>query len=108
MYFARASSVNNDVSDLLRYNFIRLYLIKTFRGKAQALGKPSRGQRTWSNARTARKMGTPLKSFVGEMRKVYGKKKTIESKNKKIIKKKNKIIIPSKIRQKSEPVNVWF
>ena len=46
MYFARASSVNNDVSDLLRYNFIRLYLIKTFRGKAQALGKPSRGQRT--------------------------------------------------------------
>jgi ribosomal protein S13 len=43
---SQISSVNNQLIELERFNLIRLYLIKSFRGKAQALGKPSRGQRT--------------------------------------------------------------
>jgi ribosomal protein S13 len=46
MYIAKMGNVNYDISALLRYNLVRLYLIKSFRGKAQAIGKPSRGQRT--------------------------------------------------------------
>jgi len=46
MYLAQMTSVNHEVSDLFKYNLIRLYLIRSFRGKAQGMGKPSRGQRT--------------------------------------------------------------
>ena len=43
---SQISSVNNQVYEIDRFNLIRIYLIKSYRGKAQALGKPSRGQRT--------------------------------------------------------------
>jgi len=46
MYLSQLAGINNNISDLIRYNMIRLYLIKTFRGRCFALGKPSRGQRT--------------------------------------------------------------
>jgi len=91
MYFGQLSSVSHEIDELTKYNLIRLYLTKTFRGKAQALGKPSRGQRTWSNAWTSYKLITPLKNFVNEMKKIHMKTKSVESKNKKILKKKTKI-----------------
>ena len=43
---SQITSVNNQISELNKYNLIRLYLIKSYRGRSQALGKPSRGQRT--------------------------------------------------------------
>ena len=43
---SQITSVNHQVSEVHHYNLIRLYLIKSYRGKAQAMGKPSRGQRT--------------------------------------------------------------
>ena len=43
---SQITSVNNQISEIQKSNLIRLYLTKTFRGRAQALGKPSRGQRT--------------------------------------------------------------
>jgi len=46
MYLSQLSSINNDIFELIKYNLIRLYLIKTFRGRCHALGKPVRGQRT--------------------------------------------------------------
>jgi ribosomal protein S13 len=46
MYLSQITSVNNSIHELLKYNSIRIYLTKTFRGRAQALGKPSKGQRT--------------------------------------------------------------
>jgi ribosomal protein S13 len=46
MYLSHIVSINNSIDELVRYNLIRLYLIKTQRGRAQAIGKPSRGQRT--------------------------------------------------------------
>jgi ribosomal protein S13 len=108
MYFSQMTSVSHDIEDLLRYNLIRLYLIKTFRGKSQALGKPSRGQRTWSNASTASQLASPLKTFINDMKKTYFKKKTPESKNKKILKKKIKISTKVKIKQEKKKNNLWF
>ena len=46
MYFSRLISINNHINELIKYNIIRLYLIKTFKGRCHALGKPARGQRT--------------------------------------------------------------
>ena len=46
MYLSQIISINHNIFEILKYNLIRLYLIKTFRGRCHALGKPSRGQRT--------------------------------------------------------------
>jgi len=35
---------------LVNLNILKKYLIKSYKGKCHALGKPVRGQRTWSNA----------------------------------------------------------
>ena len=45
-FFSQFSSVNGRIRALQRLILIRLFLIKTFRGRSHALGKPSRGQRT--------------------------------------------------------------
>ena len=50
IWFSQFSSVNGKVNEVKRLSLIRLYLIKTTRGRSHALGKPSRGQRSWSNA----------------------------------------------------------
>lgn len=44
--YSQVHTVNHQHDELLRFNIIRLYLIKTYRGKCHALGKPVRGQRT--------------------------------------------------------------
>ena len=44
--FSNLANINTSVMELVKYSSIRLYLIKTTRGRSQALGKPSRGQRT--------------------------------------------------------------
>jgi ribosomal protein S13 len=46
MYLAKLISVNNNIKEMTKFNLIRLYLIKSFRGRAQSIGKPSHGQRT--------------------------------------------------------------
>jgi len=46
IYFSQMTSINATLTELFRFSLIRLYLIKSFRGRAQALGKPCRGQRT--------------------------------------------------------------
>jgi ribosomal protein S13 len=46
LLLSQITSVNHQVSEIQYYNLIRLYLIKCRRGKSQALGQPSRGQRT--------------------------------------------------------------
>lgn len=44
--FSQVNSVNNSIEELKKFNILRLYLIKSHRGKCHALGKPVRGQRT--------------------------------------------------------------
>lgn len=46
MFLSQTASINNAVFEIMRYNLIRLYLIRSYRGRCHALGKPSRGQRT--------------------------------------------------------------
>jgi len=67
MYMSQLTNTSNDIYNLTRFNLIRLYLIKSFRGRAQMLGKPSRGQRTWSNAWTAYKYNKIIKTFVNQI-----------------------------------------
>lgn len=64
--FSQVNSVNNISEDLKRLNIIRLYLIKSYRGRCHALGKPVRGQRTWSNAWNSYKVNKTLRGFVNE------------------------------------------
>jgi len=45
-YYSQINSVNNRLLDLTKFNIVRLYLIKTYRGRCHVLGKPVNGQRT--------------------------------------------------------------
>jgi len=53
IYISQITCLGYKMTNLVKYNVIRLYLIKSMRGRSQMLGKPSRGQRTWSNSWTA-------------------------------------------------------
>ena len=107
--FSQLTSVNNSIFDLTRYNFLRLYLIKTTRGRAHALGKPSRGQRTWSNAWTAYNHNRVTRAFISAYQRIEQENKKEEKINYKLVKKK------SLRKQKKETVstvrirvNHWF
>lgn len=94
MFLSRLISINNNIFELTRYNLIRLYLIKTFRGRTQALGKPSRGQRTWSNANTAYKYNKIIRFFIYQVKKNNVIEKKKETLNVKFLKKKTKKSAP--------------
>jgi len=44
--YSQINSVNYRIIHTHRLNIIRLYLIKSYRGRCHALGKPTNGQRT--------------------------------------------------------------
>ena len=97
------------VADLTRYHLLRLYLIKTTRGRSHALGKPSRGQRTWSNAWSAYNCNNVTRSFISAYQKIQKENAKEEKINYKLIKKK------SLRKEKKEPaskikvrINHWF
>ena len=76
LMFSQLTSVNATVSELTRYSLLRLYLVKTTRGRSHALGKPSRGQRTWSNAWTAYNYNCETRAFITAYQKI--KKETMK------------------------------
>lgn len=109
LLFSRLTSINSTVFDVMRYALLRLYLIKTTRGRSHALGKPSRGQRTWSNAWNAYKVNTTTRMFIGAYQRALDKNFKEEKINyrlmkKKFLKKSRKEAV-SKVRIK---VNNWF
>jgi ribosomal protein S13 len=109
MYLSQIISINYGIKDLVKYNILRLYLIKSFRGRSQAMGKPSRGQRTWSNAWTSYKYNRMLRQFIMDIRKNNLIKKKPEYKNKKFLKKKlKKPVTRNKIKQPKKKINLWF
>ena len=109
MYLSQLTSINNNQYEIIRYNIIRLYLIKTFRGRAQALGKPSRGQRTWSNASTAYIYNKILRSFITEVKKNNVVKKEPKILNfKKLRKKVKKVPVKIKMQIIKKQTNFWF
>lgn len=107
--FSKMNSIYSQVVELNRLNIIRLFLIKSFRGKAQAFGKPSRGQRTWSNAWTAYLYNKELRLFISDVQKKINQDKKVEKINYKLLKKKfakpqgEKKVKPKKSRSVS-----WF
>ena len=62
-------SVNNNISYLIRLRLIYQLLTKTYIGKCHAVGKPVRGQRTWSNAWTSYNRNTTLRMFISTTKK---------------------------------------
>jgi ribosomal protein S13 len=48
--FSQINNVNLNLIELKRLNILRKYLIKSYKGYCHAIGKPVRGQRTWSNS----------------------------------------------------------
>jgi len=109
LMFSQLTSVNSIVSELTRCNLLRLYLIKTTRGRSHALGKPSRGQRTWSNAWTAYNYNCETRAFITAYQRI--KQKTVrEEKIDYRIKKKKSFIVPKKevVKAQKIRINTWF
>lgn len=105
---SQITSVNHQVSEVHHYNLIRLYLIKSYRGKAQAMGKPSRGQRTWSNAWTAYNYNKVIRNFIVVIQRNLNKDKKVEKINYKVLKKKLKKSTKPKVPKVMKKKNAWF
>ena len=105
--FSQINSVNNCLPDLHRLRIIRLYLIKTYRGRCHALGKPVRGQRTWSNAWNSFNRNKVLRNFIAETKRHLAKNKKEEKINYKMTKKKygTKKKKQDVVKQKA---TIWF
>lgn len=86
--FSQINSVNNQIPELKRLNTLRLYLIRSYRGKCHALGKPVHGQRTWSNAWNSYNYNRAVRSFIGETKKILKKDLKVEKINYKLTQKK--------------------
>lgn len=109
MYLSQLTSINNDISELIKYNLIRKYLIKSFKGRCHALGKPVRGQRTWSNSSTSYKCNRLIRFFIREVIKNNNIEKKVVSLNVKLIKKKIKKTAPQiKMITFKKKKNLWF
>lgn len=107
--FSQITSINGIQSELIKMNFIRLYLIKTTRGRSHALGKPSRGQRTWSNAWTSYKINNTTRNFISVFQKTLNKEKKITKKDYKKVEKKSRFIQKKRgITREIKKVNFWF
>ena len=109
MYLSQLISINNNIFELIKYNLIRLYLIKTFKGRCHALGKPVNGQRTWSNSTTSYKCNRVIRIFIRQVKKNNVIEKKTESLNTKIIRKKIKKNAPKiKMILVKKKKNLWF
>ena len=106
---SQMTSVNYKIAEINRINIIRLYLIQSFRGKAQALGKPSHGQRTWSNAWTAYLYNKELRIYIMKVQKELNSNKKIEKIDYKRLKKKfAKSANADKPKEPKKKRNLWF
>lgn len=106
---SQMTSVNHQISEIHHFNLIRLYLIKSYRGKAQAMGKPCHGQRTWSNAWTAYNYNKTIRTFIVTVQRNLNKDKKEEKINYKLIKKKlKKSKKEGLIKKVVKKPNAWF
>lgn len=105
---SQINSVNNVRFDLYKLNLIRLYLIKSYRGRCHALGKPSRGQRTWSNAWNAYKLNSTLRSYISLTNKQHQLSQRVERINYKITQKKYGVQKKKLVRKNYNKKIIWF
>ena len=62
-------SVNNNLFYLVKLRIIYSFLQRTYIGKCHAIGKPVKGQRTWSNAWTSFRYNNILRFFISSSKK---------------------------------------
>lgn len=107
IFLSQTHSVNNSIFELQRLNIVRLYLARFYRGKFHALGKPTRGQRTWSNAWTAFRGNKVLRNFIGFTRK-FSEQVKVKKINYKLTSKKYLPSSKKKISKVTLKKKVWF
>lgn len=109
IFWAQATSVNRQILELEKKATSRYYLIKTYRGRCQALGKPSRGQRTWSNANTAYRINNHIKAYISHFRKTHIKVEVVKKINFKVVERKFKHKAPKFIKKaERKPITIWL
>ena len=107
--FSQITNINGQESELKRANLIRLYLTKSTRGRSHALGKPSRGQRTWSNAWNAYKLNNVTREFISSYQKILLQEKKEVKRDYRRVEKKSRITEKKKgVYQEVKKVNFWF
>jgi len=106
--FSQINTVNNRLDDLHKLSVIRLYLIKSYRGRCHALGKPVRGQRTWANAWNSYNTNKVLRSFISETRRLLKQSAREEKINFKVVKKKYASKKKKKTNTPKKKQIVWF
>lgn len=106
--FSQLHNVNSQITTLHRINIVRLYLIKSYRGYCHVLGKPVRGQRTWSNSWNSYNLNKSLRNFIAETRRNLSQTQKSEKINYKIVKKK--YVTKNKFRKKelTKKASSWF
>ena len=106
-YYSQVSSVNTTLYSLERLNIIRFYLIRSYRGYCHSLGKPVRGQRTWSNAWNSYNLNYVLRRFISQSRHRLDKDRLVTKVDYRMTKKKyiskKKKITTSKVKSK-----IWY
>jgi len=65
---SQINNVNSTVLELKKLNILRLYLVRSYRGYCHAIGKPVRGQRTWSNSWNSFKCNNILRNFITKLK----------------------------------------
>ena len=106
---SQVTTVNSRLNEVHLFNLLRYYLTRSYRGKCHALGKPVRGQRTWSNAWGSYKNNKELRSFISEVKKKIKKEERPEKINYRLVEKKyakRKKINP--LVKKFKKKSIWF
>jgi ribosomal protein S13 len=62
--FSQINNVNHSLLEQKKLNILRKYLTKSYQGYCHSLGKPVRGQRTWSNSWNSFKCNNTLRNFI--------------------------------------------
>lgn len=109
VFLSKLISINHSIFELHKYTLIRLFLIRSFRGRCHAIGKPLRGQRTWSNANTSYNYNKTIRHFIQEVKRINVIEKKKESLNMKFVKKKIRTKAPKiKMFIVKKKKNLWF
>lgn len=106
LIFSQINSVNNFSTDLLTLKILKLYLIKSYRGRCHFLGKPVRGQRTWSNAWSSHRNNRLLRVFVSEAIAKQNNEERPEKINFKMIRKRRHV--PRRKKDTKKKRLKWF
>ena len=104
---SQINSVNSVYTELVRLILIRDYLIKSYKGRCHAIGKPVRGQRTWSNGWNSYNLNKELRFFIGKAKAQLNKNKVEEKINYKLTKKKY-ITKKKGVKVKTLKIKTWY